>query len=337
MVKANYRAWNIDTDEFSEASSTADKLTFFAKYAILAPSGHNSQPWEIRVNKDSLFVSINPTRHLSEDGSGLLSVEPYISLGTFIETYVLAARAYGYGVSVVLFPDTNSVAKISLAGRVKRVSGYSQDILNRVSNRNPFKKDLVPEDTLKKLATNGLSGVKITILSERNDIEYMAKATERAITEIMANPHYRAELSGWVRHNFTRKYEGMPGFTHGFGNAMSLVSKTAVKHSKNSGPMAKHSKHLVLESSALVIVRCTDNKKESFVNAGRIYSRVCIEAQHQGFASSALGASVVDPKTRKEVCEKFNMQDRPIYVLRLGKATVDAPHSPRHPISNVVR
>jgi nitroreductase len=45
--------WNISESEFPKYSSTYDKLKFFLRYAILAPSIHNTQPWSFRIQNDN--------------------------------------------------------------------------------------------------------------------------------------------------------------------------------------------------------------------------------------------------------------------------------------------
>ncbi len=95
MLKKNYVAWHINPNSFSEDRPAIKKLEFFARYAILAPSGHNTQPWQLKPLKSSLILSLNPDHYLSIDGSGLLSIEPLVSQGTFLEVLSMAARGFG--------------------------------------------------------------------------------------------------------------------------------------------------------------------------------------------------------------------------------------------------
>jgi len=336
MVKSNYKAWHIRRDDFSDSWSEADKLRFFARYAILAPSGHNTQPWKLTTHKNSLTVSINKSHFLSADGSGLLSVEPYISIGTFLEVFSLAARGFGYAITVRLFSKEDQIAEISIKSKSAPEPHLLDAITARVSNRNPFQETPISQKSLGAITANNLSGVATTLVTGKHDMDFIAEQTENAVEAIMGNPHYRKELSKWVRINPTRKHDGMPGFTHGFGHLQSLVSRAAVRHLPKHGPQAKKSGALIRKSGALVIVCCTDNKKESFVNAGRLYSQICVLAQDSGLATSALGASVIHADTREEVKQYFKIKVRPIYILRLGQATTAARHSPRWPLEKVL-
>jgi nitroreductase len=336
MVKKNYAAWNVDSRDFKSTWRTAEKMEFFARYAVLSPSGHNSQPWKLSFSGERLLLSINPDHHLSSDGSGLLSVEPYISLGTFIETYRLAARGFGYDISIDLFPDGSSIAAFGIGRPIPPESELLEAIVRRTSNRNPYSRSAIDAATLKALVSSDLPGVTMTTVTARRDIGTIAKLTEQAVRSIMSNPRYRKELSAWVRTNISGKFDGMPGFTHGFGAFKSLLSKAAVRYAPQQGPQAQKSAHLINESGALVIVGLTSEDRESFVNAGRLYSRICILATSSGLASSALGAAVIDPDTRESVKSHFGLKERPVYILRLGKTDAKAPHSPRWPLEKVL-
>ena len=335
MTKPNYAAWQIDANNFSDTWPDSEKLAFFARYAVLAPSGHNTQPWLLHPHKESLYVSIHPNHHLSIDGSGLLSVEPYISIGTFLEVFRLAAEGFGYELTIKLFPKEDKVAELSIGRRITPHPQLLGAIVKRVSNRNPYEQTPIPSTKLNAFLGEQLTGVGTTLVTKRPDIDFMAEQTAVGIKSIMAEPLYRLELSKWVRTNQTRKFDGMPGFTHGFGNVQSLVSRVAVRHAPKHGPQAKKSHNLVQDSGALVIVRCQDDEKTSFINAGRLYSRVCVLAADAGLSTSALGASVLAPISREQVKKHFGFDDRPIYVLRIGKATKESANSPRWPVEKL--
>lgn len=336
MVKTNYQAWHIHPESISSDWSDDKKLELFAKYGVLAPSGHNTQPWKLQLDDNTLWIAIHPDHHLSIDGSGLLSVEPYISLGTFIETMELAALGHGYSLHIQLFPKRSYIAAITVKNTVKALPELLEAITRRVSNRNAYDTTPIDPKTLQDIMDHQLALVQATSVSTRPDIEFVAAQTETAIGSIMGNPLYRQELSKWVRTNQTRKFDGMPGFTHGFGSMQALVSRAAVRYAPGQGPQAKKSGNLIRKSAALVIVRCSDDSQDSFVNAGRLYARICIRAQAAGYATSALGAAVLDGVTRETVKKHFGLSDRPIYILRIGKATSKARHSPRWPLHKVL-
>ncbi|QQS18599.1 hypothetical protein IPL68_00635 [Candidatus Saccharibacteria bacterium] len=245
MNKRNYSAWQIDSREFNTSLTSNEKLLYFARYAILAPSGHNSQPWLLTPAHESLLLTVNPDHHLSADGSGLLSVEPFISLGTFVETFVSAARGFGYMVNVTLFPEKHVVAKLQLGEICEAEPSLLNAIVRRVSNRNPFETQPLHTDILQRLVSRCPSGVAAHTVTTQKDIAFINEQTSAAIRSIMGKQAYRNELSTWVRGNLTRRFDGMPGFTHGFGLAASLMAKMAVKRGASPGAQVKKANSLI--------------------------------------------------------------------------------------------
>jgi hypothetical protein len=48
------RVLAVSEDDFRAAATDAELLRFFVNYAILAPSGHNTQPWLFRIGGRNL-------------------------------------------------------------------------------------------------------------------------------------------------------------------------------------------------------------------------------------------------------------------------------------------
>ncbi len=57
--------WEISERIFPKKGKSSDKLRYLLNYAILAPSGHNSQPWLFKIVGDDveLYADSNPGSH----------------------------------------------------------------------------------------------------------------------------------------------------------------------------------------------------------------------------------------------------------------------------------
>ena len=64
--------WQIDESEFYEVESATEQLRFLLRYAVLAPSGHNTQPWTFHVASDAIEVVTIPVTRVA--GSPAFSV-----------------------------------------------------------------------------------------------------------------------------------------------------------------------------------------------------------------------------------------------------------------------
>jgi len=56
--------WQIKEHDFPRDGDSAEKLKFLLRYAILAPSSHNTQPWKFSVGKDEIRIFVDKTRWL---------------------------------------------------------------------------------------------------------------------------------------------------------------------------------------------------------------------------------------------------------------------------------
>lgn len=320
---------------FPKNGTNIDKLQFISNYAILAPSGHNSQPWSITKTNGSLLLRLNKDHYISGDKSGLLRVEPYVSLGAFIETFILAARGFGYKIDLRLFPEKNVIAEFSMGNSIKKDSELLNAIKKRVSSRNNFRKDEISESIKNQILSTSFSGVATTEVSKREQISSVANLTETAVSKIMSNISYRRELGEWVRNNITKKKDGMPGFTHGVKLIPSLFAKFGIIYASKLGPPPSHSSELIENSALLLIVGYQKNDKLSHIGIGRTYASAAITAAKCGFSSSALGAAAIDPGTRKILIKQFDLNYRPVIILRFGVSDTQARHSPRWPVSEI--
>ena len=48
-MKESLAVWNIKPERFPKKGTWKNKLKFLVRYGILAPSGHNSQPWKFMI------------------------------------------------------------------------------------------------------------------------------------------------------------------------------------------------------------------------------------------------------------------------------------------------
>lgn len=82
----------------------ADPRLAALEWAVLVPNPHNRQPWLVQLEGDAaVTLACDLERRLPQ-------TDPFdrqitIGLGCFVEMFVLAAGAAGYGVEVVPFPD----------------------------------------------------------------------------------------------------------------------------------------------------------------------------------------------------------------------------------------
>ena len=58
--------WFIDDSEFYELESREAEMEFLLRYAVLAPSGHNTQPWKFAIVPEGIEVFADYSRRLPQ-------------------------------------------------------------------------------------------------------------------------------------------------------------------------------------------------------------------------------------------------------------------------------
>jgi hypothetical protein len=94
--------WHISEAEFPRQGSLSEQLHHLLNYAVVAPSGHNTQPWLFRLTSDGVELFADRTRALPivdpEDR------ELTISCGAALCQLRLTIRHFGFTDVVELLP-----------------------------------------------------------------------------------------------------------------------------------------------------------------------------------------------------------------------------------------
>src|SRR5512142_1875309 len=99
QVPSRIDPWLIDESEFYELESHADQMAFLVRYAVLAPSSHNTQPWSFRVTRDGVEVYGDYSRRCGvADPTGR---ELLMSVGAAITNFCAAAAHFGFEPTVM--------------------------------------------------------------------------------------------------------------------------------------------------------------------------------------------------------------------------------------------
>ena len=64
MATSNLAGWSIDSSDLPKSAGLKEKVRFALRYAILAPSSHNTQPWRFPIIGNELLVCADRTRNL---------------------------------------------------------------------------------------------------------------------------------------------------------------------------------------------------------------------------------------------------------------------------------
>lgn len=285
------------------------------RYAILAPSPHNTQPWKIRFKGiERILVSIDHERLLSEcDPRGR---QAFISTGAFLENLDLAARSCGYRTDIDLFPEgwpcatavpDTSIARVDLIADGKCVTDpLFFQIPLRHTNRRPFRKKEVSSGIVGQIAGSFDYTMASFGFSSHRDL--IATLTD------FSGDAMNIGLSDSKRRNETLKHfrftdEEVRNSPDGIGFAQSgygRVSRYFIGNFLLSRYRATSSQSLFLENAVKKVREQTaeaggigwlstksDHRIEQ-IKAGRAFQRIHLKATSLGIALQPITQPLAD-------------------------------------------
>jgi len=308
-----------------------EKLRFLIRYAILAPSSHNTQPWKFFIKDDEILVYIDFNRWLKIADSD--KRELYISVGCAIENLLIAAKYFKFSTEINYFPqgkDSELISSIKLKEQDYNPSEDDISLFNAISkrhtNHNIFEEKQINEENielLRSIKTDDNIEIFIT-----NDLKIKQKVDE-LITEAdiaqFSDPEYRNELAYWIG-------EGV------FGTPwlISKIAKIIYTYIDRGEKIAAKDEEILLSASHLAVIASKDNSRLSQVKSGQLYERLALKATAKDIRTHPMSNILELPKFKKEVKSLIPEKGlTPQHTFRLGYAEIDK-HSPRRNLDEIL-
>lgn len=316
----------------STTETFAKKVDEILRLAAMAPSSHNTQPWCVTTGEDgtSLTVGYRPGRQLTIGDPD--KRELFISLGCFIETLILAAQDCGFDTQYqFLGSKPEEVAKLQFARSSKRQgTGWKALINKRRSDRRIYEPTPLQSEDSAMLNALSYGHARLVLTEHREDIEFLAKMTNDATYQIMSRQAFRDELANWVRHNWTKRPDGMPGYTQGMPGPISLIAKFVIRRNKGVAKDQARKDGKRVAGSAAVGLICVDQESpEAWVEAGRLYQLICLLALRANIKTAAVSAAVILAATTQQIVETMHLHETPVALMRFGYKKGTVKSSPR--------
>jgi Nitroreductase family len=341
MAVGNLTAWNVEASSFPASGTVIDKARFAVRYAILAPSSHNTQPWRFIINGDELLVCADRTRSLS-------NIDPFdreliISCGAALFNLRVTLAHFEVPVEITTFPqssDPHVVARIVFPAsgpKLKELAELFNAITKRTTNRGPFSGRDVPAAIVERLKSAATAeGVDVAFALELAQRERLAALIAKADRAQFDDPRFRRELANWIHPS--RSNDGMPTASQGLGvltdAATPIVAMAIRTFDLGNGVAAAH-EELARGSPLLVALSTPMDNNEGWLAAGLGLQRLLLAATKEGYSTSYLNQPIEVPDFRGELAKELSIDGYPQLLLRVGVGRPTS-HSPRRPISDVL-
>jgi len=327
--------WKINERDFPRKGSSTEKLKFLLRYAILAPSSHNTQPWKFLVGEDELQVFVDETRWLKVADPDRRDL--YISVGCALENLLIAAEHFGYSHQIEYFPEGEDslVAMVKLTPKEKREKPHDHTLFKAIprrhTNRTLYEDRPIPESDMVLLhACCEEEGFWFFPTSEAPNEAELKRRIDELITRAdviqLTDREYKAELGYWIGQGV-------------FGSSwlMAKVGQLAVSYLNISKEQTKKDSELLLSAPVLVAMGSTGDDRKSQVKIGQIFERVALTATHLGIAVHPMSQILEIPEVKDEVSKLLPMENVfPQHTFRMGYAKQEKEHTPRRPLEEVL-
>jgi hypothetical protein len=328
-------------DEFPITGTTGEKLRAAVKYAVRAPSSHNSQPWLFRLTADVLELRADRARALpvvDPDDRELV-----ISCGAALFQLCVALRHFGCGLRVERLSDgadPDLLARVRLSGAWDRTvedEGLFQAIAARRTNRLPFEDRSLPEQLGATLeAAARAEGAWLHVFRTNEARTAVAELIAEADRLQMGDKRFRRELAAWLRPNWSDRGDGMPGFAMGLGDVMSAAGPLVVRTFDVGRGQAARDRELAVGSPLLALLGTTRDTCADWLAAGQGLARVLLRAQVDGVSASFLNQPIEISELRLRLLNLAGRTGFPQILLRFGYGR-ETPATPRRAPGEVVR
>jgi len=325
--------WLIDESEFFEIDDTRAQKEFLLRYAVLAPSGHNTQPWSFRIVNDGIEVYADYTRGLPiADPSNR---ELLISIGAAIANLRVAAAHFGFE-STVLYGDAPA-AFVSLREtcdpnpQLRRLFGA---ITKRHTARADFEPRAIDLDTLDQLCGFIETSDYLRFIVPHERI-FAAELVEEADRTLMSNENWRAELAAWVRPNESESGDGLTGDAFGIPGPLSAMAPWLVRTLDLGEARGKQDRESVANAAGLIVIT-GDDDVPSLIRTGETLEQLLLVLTSLGIQYSFVNQPIQVPTLRRELWQLIRTPKRPQILIRIGYARGSASRPmPRRPLASV--
>jgi len=335
-------------------------------HAVLAPSGHNMQPWTVRLDATDpnvLYLYTDPTR--LTPAVDPLARQTLVSQGTFLAYLQVAAEHLGYSATLALFPDGTynendlkasmsqlPVAKVTLAKDASATTADYASLFLSDTNRAPYTAS--PVSAAQTSALNALadsSSATLSILSEQQDMTTLgAFAIEgtRIETEYLPATKESDELfygteqaKNQARSGFAVEGQGTSGFMKYFLQGLLTIIPSVNDDAAGAKNAIAMTAAGVAHTAAYALISTPGNTRTEQVEAGILYAQFCLHARTLGLVMQPLSQVLQEYPTMAApyaaIHAKYAPAGQTIQMLvRIGTATTQYPVTMRRDVTSLV-
>ena len=319
---------DVNAADFPHDGTTREKLMFLLRFAILAPSVHNTQPWKFSIDRDRVGLFCDAARWLQVADPDRRDL--HLSMGCVLENLLVAARHFGYAPEVKyarVATKPNFIATVDLS-RFEPPKRRRDAALDRLSTRHTAfgatESRAVTPSMLEEL-DKACAGEGTTLyLTDDPAVRSGAGGLfGRATALQFADEEYRLELAGWIG----RGEYGVPRVVARLGRfGVPQVEKDNVKEASR-----------IAAAPYFGVILSENDDRISQVQAGQAMERVWLAAAGWNVSLRPASALFAVPTVKAELARLVGAGGLHVQqAFRLGYSEPRGKRSPRRKVAESI-
>ncbi len=310
---------------------------YIAEQAIKAPSGHNTQPWLIKINEDRIEIHPNFNKSLKIVDPD--NRELFISLGCATENACIAASVKKYSSDVSVTKDSVIIIRLSRDETIKENS-LVEFIPLRQTNRSVYNNKIITDSIIQLLKSISLERDIHLYLFKNGTVEYnnVGELITKGNIQQMENPAFVGELKSWMRFNKGESIKTNDGLSYavmGAPNLPSFISKPIVSSYLTPKMQNKGDREKIESSSHFALFTTKTNSAKDWINLGRSLQRFLLTTTSFGIANAFMNQPCEIKELSVELNKRLDIDSEyPTILVRIGYAK-SMPYSLRKNIEEV--
>jgi hypothetical protein len=331
--------WQVQEWNFPIEEPPSVQLRFLLNYAVLAPSGHNTQPWTFKIVGDEVELYADRMRALpvvDPDDRELI-----MSCGAALFHLRVAMRHFGRTPIIHTFPDLDDADLLAFVRMGPNMDPTAEDerlfraISTRHTNRQVFEDTPIPDADQRVLCEAAeQEGAQLHLFEADAEKGELATLIARADRIQASDPSFRRELAAWIHPNRSKSRDGIPGYAQGKSDLESLAGPFVVRTFDWGSGQAAKDRQLAEGSALLAVLTTEDDQVTDWLRAGQALDRVLLTARADDIQASFLNQPIEVPALRNDVATMVET-GVPQIILRMGYGPPARP-TPRRPVHDVL-
>lgn len=320
-----------------DLGSAARDYVSLVRYATLAASSHNTQPWKFKLEPARIVILPDLSRRCP-------AVDPddhhlYGSLGCAAENLLLAAQAAGL-TGHVSYDASASSLQVDFEEAAPSRSALFEAIPSRQCSRATYDGTGLSGEQLHLLEEAGRgSEVSVMLLTDSRQREQVAEYVAAGNTAQFADPRWAEEMKTWIRftaRDAVRTGDGLYGPVLGIPHVPRWLGKLLMRVAVSATRQNRKDTTHIRSSAAIAVFFSEADDKQHWIEAGRCYERLALQAAALELRTAFINQPVEVPTLRSQFATFLGIGNRrPDLVVQIGRGP-EMPRSLRRPVEQVL-